>query len=82
VALAGCDNGTIVGVCALFRDTPKNTICSGTTLLSFPRYSVHLPRLRRNLEPQEERMDFDNDSVGGYAVPVDPMDLLQCDSCQ
>ncbi|MSX39993.1 MAG: ribonucleotide-diphosphate reductase subunit beta [Actinobacteria bacterium] len=27
-------------------------------------------------------MDFDNDSVGGYAVPVDPMDLLQCDSCQ
>jgi len=19
---------------------------------------------------------------GGYAVPVDPMDLLQCDSCQ
>jgi len=28
-------------------------------------------------------MDFDNnDTVGGYAVPVDPMDLLQCDSCQ
>jgi hypothetical protein len=28
-------------------------------------------------------MEFDsNDSVGGYAVPVDPMDLLQCDSCQ
>ncbi|MSX39580.1 MAG: ribonucleotide-diphosphate reductase subunit beta [Actinobacteria bacterium] len=27
-------------------------------------------------------MDFDNDSVDGYAVPVDPMDLLQCDSCQ
>ena len=33
--------------------------------------------------------DFDNgdnynngDNVGGYAVPVDPMDLLQCDSCQ
>jgi hypothetical protein len=22
------------------------------------------------------------DNVGGYAVPVDPMDLLQCDSCQ
>ena len=21
-------------------------------------------------------------SVGGYEVPVDPMDLLQCDSCQ
>lgn len=50
--------------------------------MSFPRYSVLLRRYRRNLEPQEERMDFDNDSVGGYAVPVDPMDLLQCDSCQ
>ncbi|SOE45503.1 hypothetical protein SAMN06296378_0022 [Salinibacterium xinjiangense] len=24
----------------------------------------------------------DGDNVGGYAVPVDPMDLLQCDSCQ
>ena len=35
-------------------------------------------------------MDFDNDTttfdgtdfVGGYGVPMDPMDLLQCDSCQ
>ena len=27
-------------------------------------------------------MDNDSDNVGGYAVPVDPMDLLQCDSCQ
>jgi hypothetical protein len=27
-------------------------------------------------------MENDSDSVGGYAVPVDPMDLLQCDSCQ
>jgi hypothetical protein len=24
----------------------------------------------------------DVDSVGGYAVPVDPMDDLQCESCQ
>jgi len=24
----------------------------------------------------------DEDEVGGYGVPVDPMDLLQCDSCQ
>ncbi|MDH2444199.1 ribonucleotide-diphosphate reductase subunit beta [Amnibacterium sp. CER49] len=24
----------------------------------------------------------DIDQVGGYAVPMDPMDLLQCDSCQ
>jgi hypothetical protein len=22
------------------------------------------------------------DELGEYAVPVDPMDLLQCDSCQ
>jgi hypothetical protein len=21
-------------------------------------------------------------NVGGYEVPVDPMDMLQCDSCQ
>jgi hypothetical protein len=22
------------------------------------------------------------EKLGGYEVPVDPMDLLQCDSCQ
>jgi len=27
-------------------------------------------------------MDNTEDNVGGYGVPVDPMDLLQCDSCQ
>jgi hypothetical protein len=27
-------------------------------------------------------MENDNETIGGYAVPVDPMDLLQCDSCQ
>lgn len=26
--------------------------------------------------------DDTTDSVGGYACPVDPMDALQCDSCQ
>jgi hypothetical protein len=31
---------------------------------------------------KEVTMENDNDTVGGYAVPVDPMDLLQCDSCQ
>jgi hypothetical protein len=30
---------------------------------------------------KEDHMDND-ETVGGYAVPVDPMDLLQCDSCQ
>jgi hypothetical protein len=24
----------------------------------------------------------DGDQVDGYYVPMDPMDLLQCDSCQ
>jgi hypothetical protein len=24
----------------------------------------------------------EEDQVDGYFVPVDPMDLLQCDSCQ
>lgn len=33
-------------------------------------------RLRRRIAMN------DVDSVGGYAVPVDPMDDLQCDSCQ
>jgi hypothetical protein len=22
------------------------------------------------------------DTIGGYAVPIDPMDMMQCDSCQ
>lgn len=26
--------------------------------------------------------DMDNDNIAGYDIPVDPMDLLQCDSCQ
>lgn len=27
-------------------------------------------------------MENDKETVDGYAVMVDPMDLLQCDSCQ
>ena len=42
-----------------------------------------VPHLDINFLYQEAKMDFDNnDNIGGYAVPVDPMDLLQCDSCQ
>jgi hypothetical protein len=26
--------------------------------------------------------ETENDQVDGYFVPMDPMDLLQCDSCQ
>jgi len=25
---------------------------------------------------------MDNDSIDGYDIPMDPMDMLQCDSCQ
>lgn len=33
--------------------------------------------------PEEDRMnDEQSDTVGGYVVPVDPMDALACDSCQ
>lgn len=31
---------------------------------------------------EHEILHPENDQVGGYEVPVDPMDLLQCDSCQ
>lgn len=24
----------------------------------------------------------ENENIDGYTVPVDPMELLQCDSCQ
>jgi len=26
--------------------------------------------------------EVSTDTVGGYAIPVDPMDDLQCESCQ
>jgi hypothetical protein len=27
-------------------------------------------------------MNEDQDNVGGYACPIDPMEALQCESCQ
>ena len=53
------------------------------TRLSFTLYSEDLAGLPASTttRQKEDRMDND-DNVGGYAVPVDPMDLLQCDSCQ
>jgi hypothetical protein len=33
-------------------------------------------------KPEEGTMNNETDTIGGYAVPMDPMDLLQCDSCQ
>ena len=54
---------------------------------------MFLPQTRKRVFPignlatelriEGATMDYEsNDTVGGYAVPVDPMDLLQCDSCQ
>ena len=36
----------------------------------------------RRHEQTGASMNFDTESIDGYAIPVDPMDLLQCDSCQ
>jgi hypothetical protein len=62
----------------------QNTTCSGMTRVSLGLYSGYTPHeavITRLLG--EAIMDYENsDSVGGYSVPVDPMDLLQCDSCQ
>lgn len=54
------------------------------TIVSFPLYSG-APRVDSRDDfgtPEEGIMDNESDTVGGYAVPVDPMDLLQCESCQ
>lgn len=53
------------------------------TSLSFPLYSVTPPAVSRQTQnDRRSAMDNDNETVGGYAVPVDPMDMLQCESCQ
>jgi len=59
------------------------------TSVAFRLYSGNSPRgfnrgLRLFAVPiNTERIAMnDVDSVGGYAVPVDPMDDLQCESCQ
>jgi hypothetical protein len=66
-------------------DTPKITTCRGMTFVSFRLYSGdsrggHRPR-GGNKDFEEVPMN-DVDTVGGYSVPVDPMDDLQCESCQ
>jgi hypothetical protein len=62
--------------------------------LSVPRYMVFTPAARRGNKTHavdwgrstaasgRSVMNFDTESIDGYAIPVDPMDLLQCDSCQ
>ena len=65
----------------------RNTTSSGMTNVSFrlysgnPRGSTTAHHLISDTWPLEAPMDNDT-SFGGYEVPVDPMDLLQCDSCQ
>jgi hypothetical protein len=39
-------------------------------------------RLKVLVADLKEQIMNDVDSVGGYSVPVDPMDDLQCESCQ
>ena len=49
------------------------------------RYCLRQSRPHKNLgriAMDNDSYNNDGDNVGGYAVPVDPMDLLQCDSCQ
>jgi hypothetical protein len=53
------------------------------TIVSFGLYSEDPPAISRFREDlKEDHMDNETDTIGGYAVPMDPMDLLQCDSCQ
>jgi hypothetical protein len=64
-------------------DTPKSL----HLVESHPCHSGYIVETsrspRRVANYFRRRIDMDNDdNVGGYAVPVDPMDLLQCDSCQ
>ena len=43
---------------------------------------THRQTLGEHEDSKEDPMDNETDTIGGYAVPMDPMDLLQCDSCQ
>ena len=61
--------------CARHATTTTYGVMTG---LSLPVYSGG--PAENAAEPKEAPMN--EDTVGGYAVPVDPMDLLQCDSCQ
>jgi hypothetical protein len=49
--------------------------------MSANRYQRRRPRTR-GYETGTGSNTMENHSVDGYAVPVDPMDLMQCDSCQ
>ena len=58
------------------------------TTVGFPLYSegphrnIQSPVEGSLCKTLKEQIMNDVDSVGGYSVPVDPMDDLQCESCQ
>lgn len=53
------------------------------TRVAFPLYSEGSPGEAAGSYDFRRRIAMNEiDSVGGYAVPVDPMDDLQCESCQ
>jgi hypothetical protein len=62
------------------------TTSRGITSVEFPLYSENPrgghPTPRPGTQDFKEVRMNDVDTIGGYAVPVDPMDDLQCESCQ
>ncbi len=38
--------------------------------------------LSETLSAHVEEDEMDHDTVDGYDIPQDPMDMLQCESCQ
>jgi hypothetical protein len=58
------------------------TAYSGFTPLGRDLHYFITPVLRNWSRHGRIAMNFDTESIDGYAIPVDPMDLLQCDSCQ
>jgi hypothetical protein len=56
--------------------------------MTFVSFRLYSGESRGGHRPRGTQTDFeevpmnDIDTVGGYSVPVDPMDDLQCESCQ
>jgi hypothetical protein len=42
---------------------------------------MNMPVLASSSDTENQTVDG-TDLISGYSVPMDPMDLLQCDSCQ
>jgi hypothetical protein len=60
--------------------------------MSTPVYGVHTRKRAghgtdsesagESISTGRNTMNFESETIDGYAVPMDPMDMLQCDSCQ